>query len=124
MIPTKKISHTLLEFAEPCIRELPDGYSKNDLEAVLTLVVSVWNSCVLDQWNKSDVNVTLLRKTVSAGGSLHIAVTEAMIERKMRLFANDVRAISNQMVIERNGELIVRAEARIDLSKIDAEGLH
>jgi hypothetical protein len=61
MIPTKKISLTLLEYAEPLIHDLPEEYSQHELEGVLKLAAFVWNTCVLDQWGSTTENVEALR---------------------------------------------------------------
>jgi hypothetical protein len=37
---------------------------------------------------------------------------EYLIERKQKQYGDDFRAIMNEQVVEKNGELVVRAEAR------------
>jgi len=116
VIPTKKISLTLLEYAEPLIKELEDDYSQSDLEGVLQLATCIWNACILDQWHSTTENVELLRGQISrAENSIPTVVVEAMIQRKRRDFSGDPRAITNECVVVKNGEYVVRAEARIDL---------
>ena len=116
MIPTKKISLTLLEFAEPLISELEDDYSQSDLEGVLQLATCIWNACVLDQWYGTNENVELLRGQISkTENSIPTVIVEAMIQRKEQGFGGDPRAITNECVVVKDGEYVVRAEARIDL---------
>ena len=62
MIPTKKISLTLIDYADPLISELEDGYSQSDLEGVLKLATCIWNACVLDQWHSTTENVKAVRR--------------------------------------------------------------
>ncbi len=123
MIPTKKISLTLLEYADPLINELEADYTQSDLEGVLQLATCIWNACVLDQWHNTTENVELLRGQVSiAENSIPTVVVEAMIQRKKQDFGGDPRAITNECVVVKNGEYVVRAEARIDLQNIPAKG--
>lgn len=121
MIPTKKISHTLIEYAQPFIQDLPDGYSKSDLEAVLNLAVGIWNACVLDQWHNSTENVAAVRRQISGEPSAPATMVDALIERKQQMFANDPRGITNGTVVEKQGEFVVRAEARLDIQSMDVQ---
>ncbi|MCE3602614.1 hypothetical protein LXA47_03205 [Massilia sp. P8910] len=122
MIPTKKISLTLIEYADPLIQELEEGYSKNDLEVVLRLAACVWNACVVDQWHKTTENVTAVRRQLTRAHPMSAAIVDALIARKKQLFGLDIRGITNECVILKNGEFVVRAEARLDVEHIDIEG--
>jgi len=122
MIPPKKISHTLIEYADPLIEELPEGYSKNELEAILKLCACTWNACVLDQWHKTTKHVAAVRHHIAQTDPMTIAVIDGLIARKKQLFGLDPRAITNECVIIKNGEMIVRAEARFDVEHLDIDG--
>ena len=122
MIPTKKISHTLIEYADPLIEELPEGYSKSDLEQVLKLCAGIWNACVLDQWHKTTKHVDAVRHHIVQTDPMTIAIIEALIARKKALFGLDPRAITNECVVIKNGEFVVRAEARLDVEHMDIVG--
>ena len=122
MIPTKKISLTLIEYAEPLISELEDGYSQNDLEEVLKLGTCIWNACVLDQWHGTTEHVKAVRRQIlKSEDSIPAAIVEALILRKKQRFGNDPRGITNECVIVKNSEFVVRAEARLDLQNIILE---
>jgi hypothetical protein len=122
MIPTKKISLTLIEYAEPLINDLEDGYSQSELEGVLKLATCVWNACVLDQWHSTTENVEAVRRQISkAENPIPTLIVEALIARKRQLFGNDPRGIANECVIVKNGEFVVRAEARLDVQNIEIE---
>ena len=112
----------MLEFAEPLVSELPDGYSKSDLEAVLKLATCVWNACVVDQWCKSTQNVAEAKKLLSTAHPFQKIIVEDLIARKKSIFGNDPRAIYNECVITKNGQLVVRAEARLGLQDINISG--
>lgn len=122
MIPTKKISLTLIEYAEPLLEELPEGYAKSDLEAVLKLATGVWNACVLDQWHKTTENVTAVRRQIAQADPILAAIVDALIVRKQKLFGLDPRGITNECVVKKNGEFVVRAEARLDVQHIEIAG--
>lgn len=54
MIPNTKISQTILEFGKSVILQLPDDHTKEEFEAMLSIVITTWNSVVIDAWNKTD----------------------------------------------------------------------
>ena len=123
MIPTKKISLTLLEYAEPLIQDLPEDYSQHELEGVLKLAAFVWNICVLDQWSGTTKNAEALRRQMSTGPNpVPVGMVEFLILRKQQMFSMDPRAITNECVVVRNGEFVVRAEARIDVQDAPING--
>lgn len=122
MIPTMKISQTLIEYAQPLIQDLPNGYSKNDLEQVLKLAAGIWNACVMDQWHKSTENVAAVRRQIARGHPIPAAIVDALIERKKQMFGSDPRGITNETVVVKNGEFVVRAEARLDVQNVDVQG--
>jgi len=53
MIPTRKISETIIEFGEPILQELPENSTKEEFEAAFRIVVTAWNAVVLDGYNKN-----------------------------------------------------------------------
>jgi len=119
MIPTKKISLTLIEYADPLIQYLPHGYSQHDLEKVLKLAATIWNACVLDQWHSTNDNVQAVRQLIlRSGDAVPVAMVESLIKRKMECYSNEPRAITNECVVVKNGEFVVRAEARLDVQNI------
>ena len=119
MIPTKKISLTLIAFADPLIEELPAEYSRSNLEQVLKLSAGIWNACVLDQWHTTTDNVSAVRRQIAQTDPMTIAIIEALIARKKNLFGLDHRAITNECVVIKNGEFVVCAEARFDVENMN-----
>jgi hypothetical protein len=111
MSPNRKISETLLEFAEPLIDLHGDAPNKSELESVLGLACVIWNACVLDAWHGTTDNVDAMRKLLKENPDI-VALMEYLIERKQKQYGDDFRAIMNEQVVEKNGELVVRAEAR------------
>ena len=71
MIPSRKISETILEFGDPVLQELPESATKEDFEAVMLLVVSAWNAVVLDEWNKTrKFEKEFIKARIKPNGSL------------------------------------------------------
>jgi hypothetical protein len=110
MTPQKKISQTLLEYLEPFLQGFGDDISREELENLLKVGTAVWNACVVDTWHGSDTYVTEVRKQMA--NLPHPELTEYLIERKRGEFADDLRGITNPEVLEKNGEFVIRAEAR------------
>lgn len=123
MIPTQKISQTLIEFAEPLLAMLEENYSQRELEGALKLAVNIWNACVLDQWQQTSQHVEAIQRAVSnSGNAISTSIVAALIVRKRVHFGNDPRAITNECVIVRDGNFVVRAEARLDVENLPVEG--
>ena len=131
-IPTRKISETLLEFAEPLLQQLPNEYPKSELDAAIKLATCVWNACVLDQWHKTTEYTDALRQQAAGGYEKEIrdrsqqqttiGIVLALIDRKRRLYGSDPRGITNGVITTTNGGLSFRAEARLDICNISAVG--
>lgn len=123
-IPTRKISETILEFAEPLLRELPDRYSKDALKGIIRLATCVWNACVLDQWNDTIEYTDLLKRPFEEKGFVRELMTiNTLIDRKRNFYNDDPRGITNARIIVRNGKFSLRAETRLDFNKIKYRGL-
>ena len=123
MIPNNKISHTILEFGKELILALPDNYSKGELASTMRVIVTVWNTVVLDAWNKSDRFEKELISTLNDQPKEMKIIAKRLIKRKKKKFANDPRAVGRHWVKEKGGELIFGCEARLDLDKVEVEGL-
>lgn len=111
VFPTKKISLTLIEFAEPLMNEMGDDIEKSELEHLIELASGVWNACVLDDWHETGEHVDAFRNQLSSH-PVGRWVINMLIERKRQHFGHDLRVITNPTVVDRDGELVVRAEAR------------
>jgi len=130
-IPTRKISETLLEFAEPLLQQLPNEYLQSELEAAIKLATCVWNACVLDQWNKTTEFTDALRQLAMREYEKEIrdrshqqtttGIVLTLIDRKRRQYGLDPRGITNGKITFKNGGLSYRAEARLDIDKVSAK---
>ena len=123
MIPNRKISETILEFGEPILEKLPDNASKEEMEAAMRLIVSAWNAVVLDDWNKTREFEKAFLKALMPIRKEFESVPRKLIKRKKRKYSSDPRAVGNYWVIEKNGELVLRAEARLDLQGVEGIGV-
>lgn len=116
-IPTKKISETILDFAEPYL-SLLHNFSTEEFEAAMNIVVCAWNAVVLDAQNQTDKYEKMFFESLSAlpkeFGILN-DIPKALIERKKSEFSHDPRAVRNHQVIEKDSGLTFRAEACLNL---------
>ena len=115
MIPTRKISETILDFGSPVFQSLPEDASKFQFEASARVVVCAWNAVVLDEWNKTDKNEKSLLFTLSEEPKEMQLIVKRLIKRKKKMFSNDLRGVGHYEIVIRGSELIFRAEARGDI---------
>jgi hypothetical protein len=108
----QKISATILEFGQPYLDELPTNPTKQVYEAYLAMIVSAWNSVVIDEWNGNEEMQSLFLKQTRSIPPPFKHLPKLLLDRKKQLFADDHRAVGNHEVIEKKGEWIFRAEAR------------
>lgn len=123
MIPNRKISETILEFGNPILEELPEHASKEEMEAAMLLIVSAWNAVVLDDWKKTREYEKAFLKALMPIPKEFESIPRKLIKRKKRRYSSDPRAVGNYWVIEKNGELVFRAEARLDLQGVEGIGV-
>ena len=109
--PNRKISETLMEFAEPILGFEDEPPTKEKLETVLKLAFTIWNSIVLDTVNGNSHFTDELRHHL-AGHAMPADLLEQMISRKRTRFGNDQRMIGNFRLFKKNGQWRLRAEAR------------
>jgi len=109
--PNRKISETFLDFSSPIMDALGKNASKYQVEKVLMIAFTVWNSIVLDTVKGSSQYVSILRETLKED-PMSSALIEKMIFRKHDKFSDDHRMIGEYSVTQKNGEWRLRAEAR------------
>ncbi|MEZ8695220.1 hypothetical protein AB6D15_23655 [Vibrio splendidus] len=121
MIPNTKISQTILEFGKSVILQLPGDHTKEEFEAMLSIVITTWNSVVIDAWNKTDkYERELIERLEYAPKQVKIDV-KRLIKRKKSKFSADLRAVGNHWVREKNGEYIFGCEARGNVENFPAK---
>ncbi|NMM42663.1 hypothetical protein [Pseudoalteromonas arctica] len=120
MIPSKKISQTVLEFGKSIIAGLPASHTKEEFEATMKLVVTAWNAVVMDSWeNGSKFELELLALMETAPKIVKLEI-KRLIKRKKTKFYNDPRAVDDFWVRENNGEIVFGCEARLNVDNAPA----
>ncbi len=116
MIPNTKISETILEFGKSLILELPAEHSKEEFEAVMTIVITTWNAVVMDVWKKINKYESELLSTIQAAPKEVQIKIKRLIKRKKSKFkfGSDPRAVGNHWIREQDGELVFGCEARLN----------
>lgn len=118
MIPSSKISETILEFGKDLILSLPEDHTKAEFEAVISIVITTWNAVVMDRWDdKNHFENDLLSKLDEMPKEMRIMI-KRLIKRKKKKFANDIRGIGKHWVREENGEYIFGCEARLNVENM------
>ncbi|MFT5421689.1 MAG: hypothetical protein ACI9D5_002447 [Candidatus Endobugula sp.] len=86
MIPTVKISQTILEFGVELINELPDDHNKMELEAATLLISTVWNAVKIDSDNKNkEHEKTLLQTLKNEQRDVQVIVKQLIKRKKVNL---------------------------------------
>jgi hypothetical protein len=120
MIPNTKISQTILEFGDPVILQLPGDHTKEEFESAITIVITVWNVVVMDEWDKSNKFETeLLSATESAPKKAKIEI-KRLLKRKKEKYSSDPRAVGNHWIREQNDQFIFGCEARLNVENAPA----
>lgn len=109
--PNRKISETFLDFSSPLLNSLEKDVTKSQVEKVLVIAYTVWNSVVLDTVKGNTKHISMLKQTIREDPISAILIEE-MISRKKNMFADDLRMIGNYSIFQNNGEWRLRAEAR------------
>ena len=110
MSETKKISATLIDFVSPMLTELGSTASKPAFESILRTGALVWNACVMDHLRKTTAHeIEVISHT---NNQFEAALIQKLFDRKKSHFAEDLRGITGECVEIRNGNLVVKAEAR------------
>jgi len=113
MIPNTKISETILEFGKYVILELPSGYSKDEFETAITIIITTWNAVVMDAWGKDNRYESQLLSTMKAAPKEIQIEIRRLIKRKKNEFGSDPRAVGNHWIREQDGELVFGCDARL-----------
>ena len=121
LLPTRKISETLVDFADPVTRHLPRNVEAERLERQLGFAVAVWNAIVLDQWEPGGgghlaKHRAALEVLDEPNRSFGLMWFDRLVKRKRkRKFRGDLRAIGTLSVTEdpSGGDLRIRADARL-----------
>lgn len=115
MIPTVKISHTILEFGKGIINELPEDYSKAELEVALSLIITAWNAVIMDANNRNkEFEVSILQTMINEPKEIQLIV-KRLIKRKKSKFSHDPRLVGNSWVKESSNGFTFVCESRLNV---------
>jgi len=109
--PKNKISEAFLQYSMPLIDSLGDSPTQNQIEKILQLTYSVWNSMVLDEVRNNSSNIDMLKKLLNNDFE-GLAILEELISRKRTLFSNDLRLIGEYSLRKEDEEWRIRVEAK------------
>ena len=113
MIPTVKMSHTILEFGKVLIDGLPDNYTKGELEVTLSLIVTTWNAVVTDSNNKNMNFENELLKILKGEPKEFQLIVKRLIKRKKSKFGHDPRLVGDNFVEETDNGFTFVCESRL-----------
>jgi len=123
MILSTKISQTILEYGKSLILALPEHHSKEEFEAVISIVITAWNTVVMDGWNKNSKYESDLFSAISPLPKEAQIEFKRLIRRKKEKFGLDPRAVGNYWVREENGEFIFGCEARLNVENVSTPSI-
>ena len=113
-IPTRTISETLLDFAEPLLSLLPADLPPKAIEHQLKVPITIWNAIVTEELGDMPGVLAQARALVAASGMpMMLTLFDTLAERKRRQFGEDYRLIGRYRVRRlAHGALNIQAEAR------------
>lgn len=95
--PTRKISETIIDFAQPMLAQVDSTTSQESIRQGFMIAVTIWNVFVMDRVNGNSDYQTLMRKHLGAQWEAN-PVIKALVERRLKNFADDMRCISDHHV--------------------------
>jgi hypothetical protein len=113
-VPTRKVSETLLAFAEPLLEDARGEEDPQEaLFLILALAMSAWNAVVQDTWEAEKGQVerarATLRRMPKGDREQMTRAFEQLVQRKRRHFADDPRVFDAlDVVVHHKGDLTVR----------------
>jgi hypothetical protein len=111
----RKISETFLAFSAPLLETAGIRQTKGQIEKVLKIAFTVWNSVEFDTIDSNNHFIDRIRELVANDPEASRNIEE-MITRKKTLFSDDHRLIGGYRLTRKNGEWNLWAEARLPQS--------
>jgi hypothetical protein len=109
--PERKISETFLEYAAPLFEMGDEQLPESQLDQILRIAFVVWNALVYEAADKDTRFVDQL-DALTSQDPLCKQLTEMLIDRKKRLFAEDYRIIGKYRFTYQDGNPHIWVEAR------------
>src|SRR5262245_38337945 len=120
------IGETLREYAQPLLSRLPADAGPEELKALLELASEFWNA-VLDEDEVEEAIPIVVRKLVKEQQMSHAEanrLSEALLDRRVQLFGDDPRIVTNVEVARDAEGLRFRTRSRVldeDMARLHAE---
>jgi len=112
-VPHRKISETLLLFAEPLLREVDAHTTDEQLRSGLKVAILAWNVVAMEDWEIGRDYLAEARALLREGG-VSSAPFDALVARRRELFADDPRAVGEWEILrEPGGRFRLRASAHL-----------
>ena len=95
----------------PLIESLGETPPRHEIEKILQVTYTVWNSTIIDEIKNDNKLINMLRESVKTDVGA-TAVVENLILRKQEKFSDDFRLIGNYTLVEKSDEWRLKVEAR------------
>ncbi len=103
MIPTRKISETIMEYGAPILQTLPENPTKEQFEMAFRIIVSAWNAVVLDEWLKTKKFEKEFLHAIRLTTEKYSSIPNSLLKRKKQYYSTDPRAVGDYWIIENDG---------------------
>lgn len=95
--PTRKISETLIDFAQPFLAHVDSAMPQETIRQGFDIAVAIWNVFVMGRVNGNSDYQAMLRKQLGSQWEENPLI-RALADRRMKHFANDMRFIAEHRV--------------------------
>lgn len=95
--PTRKISETLIDFAQPFLAVVDTQMPQETIRQGFDIAVAIWNVFVMDRVNGNCNYQAMLRKQLGNEWEENPLI-RALVDRRMKHFADDMRFIAEHRV--------------------------
>ena len=109
--PDRKISETLLDFAQPFARLIDKEMPLETVRQGFEFAVVIWNAFVIDGARGNNKYKDMIRAALGPSWKSDPLI-RSLIQRRKTKFADDMRGISDFSVRFEGTEIVLRAEAR------------
>jgi hypothetical protein len=111
----RKLSETLLEFAQPLVDADPGRIDEHWMRTLLGFAINVWNLVVTEEVRDSANDVAELRTALATDQILPevLAWFDRLVVRKRERFHGDLRLVGNWRVVRGRDRLDIEMESRV-----------
>lgn len=96
--PTRKISETLIDFAQPFLVHVDKTTSQETIQQGFHIAVTIWNVVVLDKVNGNSDLQNLMRKQLGERWQSDPLIN-TLVNRRLKEFSDDMRLVSEHQVV-------------------------